>query len=146
VATCYASRNATERKRLAALVGRLTDEDLSRPVGSAGWTVAGYLAHVAFWDQRALLLLRRWQEHGVGPSALDIDVINDTARVFLVALPVRTAASMALEAAGAIDGMIESLSAELLAKVETDGKTVRLDRAAHRQHHLAQIEQALAAR
>jgi uncharacterized damage-inducible protein DinB len=146
MATRYASRNEEERARLAALVKRITDEELSQPVGNAGWTVAGLLAHLAFWDRRALLLLRRWQEHGVGPSALDIDIVNDTARAFLVALPVRTAARMALEAADAIDGMIESLSAEILAEVENDGKTVRLDRAVHRQHHLGQIEETLLSR
>jgi hypothetical protein len=143
MATRYASANEIERKRLVALVSRITDEELSRPVGDSRWTVAGLLAHLAFGDQRALLLLQKWQQQGIGPSALDIDIINDTVRLFLVALPVRTAARMCLEAADAVDAQIESLSPEMLAKVETNGTTVRLDRAIHRQHHLAQIERAL---
>jgi hypothetical protein len=35
------------------------------------------------------------------------------------------------------------LDPETLADVETNGQTVRLNRAAHRQEHLGQIEQAL---
>ena len=143
MATRYASANEIERNRLVALVSRITDEQLSRLVGDSGWTVASLLAHLAFWDQRALLLLQKWQRQGIGPSALDIDIINDTVRFFLVALPVQTAARMCLEAADAIDAQIESVSADMLAKVETHGTTVRLDRAIHRQHHLAQIERAL---
>jgi len=143
MATRYASANEIERNRLVALVSRITDEQLSRLVGDSGWTVASLLAHLAFWDQRALLLLQKWQRQGIGPSVLDIDIINDTVRFFLVALPVQTAARMCLEAADAIDAQIESVSADMLAKVETHGTTVRLDRAIHRQHHLAQIERAL---
>jgi uncharacterized damage-inducible protein DinB len=146
MATRYAANNTAEREHLAAVIKRLTDEELSRPVGGSGWTAAGLLAHLAFWDRRALLLLRKWQAHGVGPSAMDLDIVNDTAREFLVALPVRTAARLALEAAEAIDSEIESLSAELQAEVETKGKTVWLDRGAHRRNHLSKIEQALAAR
>lgn len=142
--TKYAARNRDETERMAKLVGRLKDEELSQRLANNGWTVAGSLAHLAFWDQRALLLLRKWQKHGVGPSAVDIDVINDAAQVFLEALGPQTAARMAIEAAAAIDQEIESLSVEMLAKVESDGKTVRLDRAAHRRHHLAQIDALLA--
>src|SRR5882672_2875973 len=54
----YIARNETERTRLRALVARLSDTDLARPL-PAGWTVAGVLAHLAFWDQRALALLER---------------------------------------------------------------------------------------
>jgi len=144
MATRYAVSNTAEREHLAALIERLTDEELSLPVGPSGWTAAGLLAHLAFWDRRALLLLHKWEAQGVTPSAMDIDIVNDTARAFLVALPVRTATRLTLEAAAAIDAEVESLDAELLAAVETVGKTVWLDRGAHRRHHLAQIEHALA--
>src|SRR2546427_7413164 len=62
----YVARNNAERARLEALVARLTDADLRRPL-AAGWTVAGVLAHLAFWDQRAFILLDRWQREGVTP-------------------------------------------------------------------------------
>jgi hypothetical protein len=53
------------------------------------------------------------------------------------------AVELALAAANAIDYEIERLLPEFSAKVEADGKTVRLNRALHRRDHLTQIEQAL---
>ena len=52
----YVSENAAESEHLQALIRRLTDEQLARPL-EAGWTVSAVLAHLAFWDQRALVLL-----------------------------------------------------------------------------------------
>jgi hypothetical protein len=47
-----------ERERLGALIARLSDKDLSRPM-PAGWTVAGVLAHIGFWDARAISWLNK---------------------------------------------------------------------------------------
>ena len=47
----YIARNDTERTRLRALVARLSDTDLARPM-PAGWTVAGVLAHLAHVNSR----------------------------------------------------------------------------------------------
>lgn len=138
----YSQENAAGRQRLTALVNRLTDEQLKRPL-EAGWTVAGVLAHLAFWDQRALLLLEKWKQAGVGPSANDVDIINDTTRLLCVALAPRLAAQLAVSCAAAIDQAIESLEPGLLAEVETKGAAVRLNRALHRGEHLKEIEQAL---
>jgi hypothetical protein len=63
-----------------------------------------------------------------------------------VAIPPRAAAHMAIACASAIDQAIEQLDPAMLAKVETDGKTVLLDRSRHRRLHLDQIEQALGIR
>jgi len=52
----YVIQNDAERIRLRSLVARLSDADLARPM-PAGWTVAAILAHLAFWDQRILVLL-----------------------------------------------------------------------------------------
>ena len=59
----YVAENDAQRERLRALVRRLSDQDLAGAM-DAGWTVAGVLAHVAFWDQRILVLLNAW--HGPG--------------------------------------------------------------------------------
>ena len=45
-----------ERERLRALVARLGDAELTVQVNEH-WTIAGVLAHVAFWDARALVLI-----------------------------------------------------------------------------------------
>jgi Mycothiol maleylpyruvate isomerase N-terminal domain len=50
----FIAENDAERARLRALVTRLNDADLARPMPT-GWTIAAILAHLAFWDQRALL-------------------------------------------------------------------------------------------
>ncbi len=49
-------------------------------------------------------------------------------------------------AATAIDEAIAQLDAPMLAAVETEGPTVRLDRSAHRRLHLGEIGQALQAK
>ena len=140
--------NAAERKRLLSLVARLSDEELSRPV-SAGWTVAGALAHLAFWDQRIVVLLERWRREGTAavPAPLDetnVDWINDAAKPMLLALPPRRAAELAVVIAEAVDRMVATLPDDLLARNATAGTPVNLLRAQHRREHLDEIERALA--
>ena len=36
----------------------------------AGWTVAAVLGHLAFWDQRAFILLEQWEKTGTAPAAI----------------------------------------------------------------------------
>lgn len=139
--------NAAERNRLLSLVARLSDEELSRPV-SAGWTVAGALAHLAFWDQRIVVLLERWRREGTAavPAPLDeadVDWINDAAKPMLLALPPRRAAELAVVIAEAVDRMVESLPDDLLARNAAAGNPVNLLRAQHRREHLDEIERAL---
>jgi hypothetical protein len=109
----------------------------------AGWTVSAVLTHLAFWDNRALLLIEKWQKDGIGPSPMDTDLVNEATRIFLLAIPPRKAAEIALMSATAIDRAIEQLSPEMSTAIETIGKTVHLNRAEHRRLHLGEIEKAL---
>ena len=89
------AENNTERERLISLIARLSDDDLARPM-PAGWTVAAVLAHIGFWDARAIFLLDKWQT--VQPSKADwepedIQWINDAAKPLCLALPPRAAPS-----------------------------------------------------
>jgi hypothetical protein len=143
VSNAYTTNNTAWRERLLALLSRVSDADMRRPAGKAGWTVAGLFGHLAFWDQRALVLLDRWKTRGIAASPIDVDVVNDATRPFLNALDPSTIRTMARDAAAAIDAAIEALTPEVLARVESEGKPVRLDRGNHREHHLAQIEAAL---
>ena len=138
----YVSENAAELKRLQALVKRLTDEQLARSL-EAGWTVSAVLAHLAFWDQRALVLLDKWGKEGIGPSPVDMDVANEATRLLCLAIPPRAAAELAIACARQIDEAIERLSPERAADIERTGTTVRLNRAHHRRDHLGEIEKAL---
>lgn len=139
----FIEENAQQRERLRTLLTRLSNPDLARAL-YGDWTVAGVLAHMAFWDYRALVLMRRWKQTGVKePSAMDVDAINDAMRPLLLAIPPRQAAQMALDAATAIDQEIEGLSPDLIAEIEAQTLPFRLNRAKHRLDHLDQIEAAL---
>jgi hypothetical protein len=112
-------------------------------VMDAGWTVSGVLCHLAFWDLRALGLIRAWEASGAGPSPMDTDIVNEAMRPLLLAIPPQTAVEMAIDAAVQIDREIAGLNPERIADIETNGGAVRLNRAAHWRQHLGQIEQAL---
>ena len=144
----YVTENNAERARLQALVKSLSDAELARAM-PAGWTVAGILAHVAFWDQRALVLLERWESDGTTPPAnneADVDWINDAAKPLFLALPPRQAAEVALAVAEAVDRKVERLSDDLLRRNAAAGSPVNLVRATHRREHLDEIEHALGRR
>jgi hypothetical protein len=139
----YIADNDRERRRLEALVNRLDDAALGRPM-PAGWTVAGVLAHLAFWDQRVLVYIDMLKR-GATPheSAEDVDWINDAAKPQQLALPPRRAAMLAVETARATDEAVAKLSDELLSKNAQLEHPIYLLRARHRREHLDEIEKAL---
>jgi hypothetical protein len=140
----YVAENTTELRRLRALVERLSDADLARPT-SAGWTVASALAHVAFWDQRVLFWLDRW-ERGEPPRGLDhadVDWINEAAKPLCLALPPRVAARLTVEIAEQVDRRLAALPDERIAANQAAGEPILLVRARHRKTHLDEIERIL---
>lgn len=144
----YVAPNNAERRRLEALVARLGEADLRRPLG-AGWTIAGVLAHLAFWDQRIVVLVDGWRRDGPAavPAPLDhagVDWINDAAKPMLLALPPREAARLATAIAAAADAAVERLPDAFVAANTAAGNPVNLLRAEHRREHLEEIERALA--
>jgi hypothetical protein len=150
MARSYVSENNHERARLRALVDRLSDGELSRSL-DAGWTVGAVLAHLAFWDQRALVLIERWEKEGQNatPRAIDgkdVDWINDSAKELCLALPPRAAARLAVAVADAVDRRVEALSDEVVAANAAAGNPISLLRAEHRREHLDEIERAFGAR
>ena len=144
----YGAENDAERERLRALVTRLSDDELRRPM-PAGWTVAAVLAHIGFWDARAIFLLDKWGR-GVEPAPTDyepedVDWINDAAKPLCLALPPRDAAQLTLRLAEEADGKVEALSDAMLEKIQAAGSPFNLSRADHRREHLDDIERALSA-
>ena len=141
----YVAENDRERRRLEALVGKLDDAALSRGM-PAGWTVAAVLAHLAFWDQRIVLLGEQLRRGASVPPAEagNVDWINDAAKPTQLALAPRRAATLAVETARAADRAVAALSDDLLAKNAAAGSPINLRRAEHRREHLDEIEQALA--
>ncbi|HYE93439.1 MAG TPA: maleylpyruvate isomerase N-terminal domain-containing protein [Terriglobales bacterium] len=140
----YVKGNDAERARLKAFVSRASDADLARPV-SAGWTVAGVLGHLAFWDQRIVELADAWQRGTQPPvyQEADIDWINDAAKPFLLAVPPRKAAELALAIAEEADRRVAALTDAQLAANAAAGSPLNLDRAEHRREHLDEIEALL---
>jgi hypothetical protein len=145
----YVAENRAQLERLRALTKKLSDQQLAASM-EAGWTVAAVLAHLAFWDQRIVLLVDQWAGgRGTPPAAYDgasVDWINDAGKLLCLALPPRVAARMAIEAAEAADERVAGLSeAQLTANVAA-GRPISVLRAEHRREHLDEIERALSAR
>jgi hypothetical protein len=142
----YSGQNTASRQRLESLVRGLSDEDLARST-DYGWTVAALLAHLAFWDHRMSVILRRWQEEGFGPSPIDAGAVNDALRVICHALDPRAAAELAISAAGQIDAELESLTPYLIEQIEEHAEATstqfRMNRSLHREGHLNDIETLL---
>jgi hypothetical protein len=140
----YLAENDAERVRLRALVQRLSDQDLARPM-EAGWTVAGVLAHLAFWDQRIVALLDEWERKGPSwtppvEEEHDVDWINDAAKALCLALPPRVAAELALSVAETVDRRVAAVSDAMIEANARGGTPLNWRRAEHRREHLQHIE------
>lgn len=139
----YIEANTRERERLRALVEGLDDDALSSPVNEF-WTVAGVLAHVAFWDQRILVLSEKidrgepWDASDTEPEA---DWLNDTTRPLLLAIAPREAAQLALRIAERTDARVAEVGPRLWPS-DPDCPISAL-RYEHRGEHLDEIEAAL---
>jgi hypothetical protein len=147
-ARAYVAENHTERERLRALITRLSDGELSRPL-PGGWTVAAVLAHAALWDAYALHRLATW-ERDAAPGAPETDdfaeAMNEASKPLCLALPPRTAAELALRLAEEADAKMAALDDATLARVRAlAAPPFELARALHRREHLEEIERALTA-
>lgn len=142
----FTQEHAESRRRLETLVRGLSDEDLARST-HYGWTVAALLAHLAFWDQRMLVILKRWKEAGFDPSPIDSVAVNDALKIICHALEPRTAAELSISAAGQIDAELETLTPDLMKQIEQHAEATstqfRMNRSLHRSDHLKDIEALL---
>ena len=136
-----------ERERLRRLVAGASDAQLARAM-PAGWTVAGVLAHAAYWDARAIYFLDKWAITGE-PTVYDqedTDAANDAAKPLCLALPPRLAAELSLRVAEEADAKVRALSDAMLAKIQAKGPPpFNLSRGIHRREHLDEIEAVLRA-
>ncbi len=144
------AENTATRERLRALLAHIDDDELARPHGD-GRTIATILGHVAFWDQRILVLLEQWSRGDVQPSPADcepenVDWINDAAQPFFLAMAPRDLAHLALRTAEEVDRQVERVAPELVAAIRAAGDPISLARFHHRGEHLDEIEHLLNAR
>jgi hypothetical protein len=138
----YVEANTTSRRRLEAFVNGLSDDDLRRETPYGG-TVAALLAHLAFWEERVLVLIRRWQAEGIGEAPVDADMINDALQPILLALEPRAAARLCLESAAATDALLETLTPEFVRQIEAAPVFIRLNRSLHRNAHLEDLRRVM---
>ncbi len=136
-----ASGNQASTDHLRALVGQLSAADLRRSLGG-GWTVGFALVHIAFWDARQVAALQRVAAGEDFPSE-DI-ATNATLAAIASTFDLATVGQAAVEAAQALDTIVASLSDQQITALRTTGKSYAIDRAAHREEHMHQIEDAIA--
>ena len=138
----HVDRNEEQTRRLTALVARLSDGDLGRPLGN-GWTVSAALAHVAFWDRFTLARWARYEQDGELPGA-DVDLVNEAALEGWRSIPGREAVRQVLAAVEEFDRKAAGVAPEVAEELRARGFERMLDRSAHRRGHLDEIERALA--
>ena len=135
----FIEENARSRQKLEALANHLSDEDLNLST-TYGWSVAALFAHMAWWDQRVLTLLRRWKENGLDESPVDSWAINDALKPLCHALDPRRAVQLCLSSAAETDAELEAISPDLVAQIEASPNHFRFNRALHRNDHINDIE------
>ena len=133
--------NERSTARIRSMAEHLTEDALRHPVGEH-WTMAITLAHLAFWDRRALDSLRR-SVAANAPTAADVDtVVNDLSLPLWAAIPPSDAVLLALDAASEIDAFIATLDAALVdVLLAAHERWIR--RSLHRNEHLDEAEAAL---
>jgi hypothetical protein len=136
-----AESNRSQRERLAALVRNIDGAGLRTRLPN-GWTVAGALGHLAFWDRQRLCLLRSWAagDFVSGPSST---VFNDAVAPLLEMIEPERLAAFAVEAAEEIDALLLELPDATIEAALARPDAPHVDRGEHRRHHLDRIEEAL---
>jgi hypothetical protein len=124
------------------LLAQITDSQLAISM-PAGWTVSAVLAHLAFWDQRAIVLLDKWEKDGIEFAPNEVDIVNDSTLPLCLAIPGRAAVKLFLEIAEKVDRRVALLDPEWVETALEKGKTVKFDRAHHRMTHLGDLKKVL---
>jgi len=138
----HALENEAARAELAKLVNRLDAATCAFEV-SPGWTIATTLCHLAFWDQRALFLLRQWQVSDIVEAPkldpLSVNSINHAVNEIARHVPATGAMKLALDSAEAVDAFVAGIDAELAEKIRAAGHERYLRRSLHRREHLQKL-------
>ena len=156
VARDFVARNTASRKRLAGLVERLRDSDMTLATEEGGWTVAQALAHVAFWD---LSSVARWRAaraaasegKPLDPFGIPDDIqegINPPLAELVGAWTGQLGGSIGREALRAAE-VVDAIVAELADSIPDSllaAKPKSVARWPHRDSHIDQIERALSQR
>jgi hypothetical protein len=140
----HIAQNREQLERLRRLVARLSDDDLRRELPD-GWTIADVLAHLAFYDRRAAILLERFGREGVFASPYDYETINAALPHLTRRIPPREIVAEVVAAADAADRAAAATPATLAGEIHRLNQ-VKLARADHRRSHLDDVEALLESR
>jgi hypothetical protein len=134
------ARNTESLALYEQLLAGLSDAQLEH-VFEDGWSNGAILCHLAFWDRRASVLIKRWQANGIGETSGDVHAINDASLPLQLKVPAAIARQEFFEAAGEAHDLIASISDELIEGIIAEG-SVSLDRSNHRQTHLRDLQRS----
>ena len=140
----YIQENDRERERLRAFINRLDEDALAAPANEY-WTVAGVLVHMAYWDNRVLVLADKidrgepWLPSDAEPEG---DWLNDSIRPIILAVAPRAAADLALRIAEETDARVAVLPLDRMYPLDPESP-ISAARSAHRGEHLDELEQAV---
>jgi hypothetical protein len=146
----YIDTNLRGLERLRNLVEGADEDALTAPVNEY-WSVAGVLAHMAWWDARVVVFADKidrgdpWVPTDEEPEG---DWLNDTTRLVIEGLAPhapRAAAELALRMAERADARVAELPLDRMAPRDP-ASPISPDRADHRVEHLDEIEGVLARR
>src|SRR5262249_76380 len=149
----FQAKNERERERLKALVGRLGEAELRRPLSHAWPAPAPPLppgggggapwVRVASGPLRGSILRARFERPGAPPSPADIEVVNESVQALGQSIPPRAAAALAIDAAERVARRLETLPDRILQGLAAAGDPFTPRRHNHWAEHLDEIERAL---
>jgi hypothetical protein len=138
----FTESNRSSLEELRSYVERLNDQQLRQQIDD-DWTVSGTLAHIAFWDRRAALVVERvLKDSAYQHVREDADIINATGIPQWRRLEPSEAIEDMIEAAEYLNRTVDLLDEETAQRLPASGTNV--GRAKHRKEHLEQIRQHLA--
>jgi hypothetical protein len=140
----YIQVNDRERERLRAFINSVDDDALAAPANEY-WTVASVLGHMAYWDNRVLVLaekIDRGEPWVPGDAEPEGDWLNDSTRAIIQAIAPRVAADLALRIAEETDARVAALPLERMWPRDPESP-INPARGEHRGEHLDELERVL---
>jgi hypothetical protein len=134
-----ANRKATQRLR--RLIKNCSDSDLLQKV-SGDWSVLFTLAHLAFWDQRAMFVIESALKNGKVNAPYFDDQINDILPSIFSLIPIENIVRFTISTSEELDIELEQCPKEIISELQK--VNIRLvDRSQHRNLHLDDIEKVI---
>jgi hypothetical protein len=134
----FTEENNASLRRLEVASRSLSDEDLALET-PYGWTVGALFAHMAWWEKRVTVLLRRWKEGGIDEAPVDSEMINESLKPLCHTLAPRAAIQLCLDLAREANAEIAATPLAQLEEFEASPNFIRFNRSLHRNGHLDDI-------